>query len=63
MPEKEKGCNFSVKGDKKRTRKYRAQQKEAKQKGPLKILNNDLNLFLRRHEDNKPIRHKLRHRK
>jgi len=40
MPEKDKGCNCSLKGDKKRTRKYRAQQKEAKQKRPLQILNN-----------------------
>lgn len=38
MSEKGKGCNWSFKVDKKRTRKYNTQQKEVKQQIHLKNL-------------------------
>lgn len=48
MPEKDKGCNQSFKVDKKSTRKYNAQQKEAKQQRHLEIFSNEIYLYLKR---------------
>lgn len=47
MPEKDKGYNWALKVDKKRTRKHNAQQKEANEQRHLKIFNNELYVYLR----------------